>query len=81
MTKAFTPVGLIHAGLQDKHDRSAKRQEEIARETGSSLINVDEKQQDPQLGLLGAVTAHERERAIDRQNLRAGDTKGSFDRI
>ncbi|KAG8933262.1 hypothetical protein FRC02_012248 [Tulasnella sp. 418] len=62
MTKAFTPVGLIHAGLQNQHDRSAKRQEEIARETGASLINVDSKPHDPQLGLLGAVTAHERER-------------------
>ncbi|KAH9846672.1 hypothetical protein C2E23DRAFT_898508 [Lenzites betulinus] len=62
MTKAFTPHGLLSAGLQDKHDRSAKRQEELARETGASLINVPNKPPPPQTGLLGAVTAHERER-------------------
>ena len=62
MTKAFTPQGLLSAGLQDKQDRSAKRQEELARETGASLINVPNKPPPPQMGLLGAITAHERER-------------------
>lgn len=62
MTKVFAPQGLLHAGLQDKHDRSAKRQEELAREAGTSLINVPNKPLDPQTGLLGAVTAHERDR-------------------
>lgn len=62
MTKAFTPHGLLSAGLQDKHDRSAKRQEELARETGASLLNVPNKPPPPQTGLLGAITAHERER-------------------
>ena len=62
MTKAFAPHGLLSAGLQDKADRSAKRQEELARETGASLINVPNKPPPPQTGLLGAVTAHERER-------------------
>ncbi|KAI1796860.1 hypothetical protein LXA43DRAFT_878536 [Ganoderma leucocontextum] len=62
MTKAFTPHGLLSAGMQDKQDRSAKKQEELARETGSSLINVPLKPPPPQTGLLGAVTAHERER-------------------
>lgn len=65
MTKAFTPHGLLSAGLQDKHDRSAKRQEELARETGASLVNVPNKPPPPQTGLLGAVTAHERERKRD----------------
>ncbi|CAL1716672.1 unnamed protein product [Somion occarium] len=65
MTKAFTPHGLLSAGLQDKQDRSAKRQEELARETGASLINVPNKPPPPQTGLLGAVTAHERERKRD----------------
>lgn len=65
MTKAFTPHGLLSAGLQDKLGRSAKRQEEMARETGSSLINVQLKPPAPQTGLLGAVTAHERERKRD----------------
>jgi CCR4-NOT transcriptional complex subunit CAF120 len=62
MTKAFTPQGLLSAGIQDKQDRSAKRQEELARETGASLINVPNKPPPPQTGLLGAITAHERER-------------------
>ncbi|KAF6759942.1 hypothetical protein DFP72DRAFT_121002 [Ephemerocybe angulata] len=62
MTKAFTPQGLLSAGMQDKQDRSAKRQEELARETGASLINVPNKPPPPQTGLLGAITAHERER-------------------
>lgn len=62
MTKAFQPQGLLSAGLQDKEDRSARRQEEVARETGSSLINVPSKPPPPQSGLLGAITAHERER-------------------
>ncbi|KAF7970072.1 hypothetical protein HWV62_25046 [Athelia sp. TMB] len=62
MTKAFAPQGLLGAGLQDKHDRSAKKQEEIARETGASLVNVPNKPPPPQTGLLGAVAAYERER-------------------
>lgn len=62
MTKAFMPQGLLSAGLQDKQDRSAKRQEELARESGASLINVPNKPPPPQVGLLGAITAHERER-------------------
>ncbi|KAF9456625.1 hypothetical protein BDZ94DRAFT_1314985 [Collybia nuda] len=62
MTKAFTPQGLLSAGIQDKQDRSAKRQEELARETGASLINVPNKPPPPQMGLLGAITAHERDR-------------------
>ena len=62
MTKAFTPHGLLSAGLQDKEDRSAKRQEELARESGASLINVPSKPPPPQTGLLGAITAHERDR-------------------
>jgi CCR4-NOT transcriptional complex subunit CAF120 len=65
MTKAFTPHGLLSAGLQDKYDRSAKRQEELARETGASLLNVANKPPPPQTGLLGAITAHERERKRD----------------
>lgn len=62
MTKAFAPHGLLSAGLQDKDARSAKRQEEFAKETGASLVNVPNKPPPPQTGLLGAVSAHERER-------------------
>lgn len=63
LTKAFNPQGLLQAGLEDRNDRSAKRQEEIARESGSSLVNVPSKPPPPQTGLLGAITAHERDRA------------------
>lgn len=62
MTKAFTPHGLLSAGLQDKEDRSAKKQEELARESGGTLINVPNKPPPPQTGLLGAIFSHERER-------------------
>jgi len=62
MTKPFAPQGLLSAGLQDKQDRSAKRQEEIARESGGSLVNVPNKPPPPQTGFLGAITAYERER-------------------
>ena len=62
LTKAFAPHGLLQAGMQDKEERSAKRQEETARETGNSLINVSSKPPPPQTGLLGAVAAHERDR-------------------
>ena len=36
--------------------------EELARESGASLINVPAKPPPPQTGLLGAITAHERDR-------------------
>jgi len=62
LTKAFAPHGLLQAGMQDKEDRSAKKQEELAREMGSSLINVPSKPPPPQTGLLGAVAAHEKDR-------------------
>ena len=62
MTKAFNVHGLLSAGLQDRQERSAKRQEEVAKETGASLVNVPTKPPPPQTGLIGAVSAHERER-------------------
>ncbi|KZO90699.1 hypothetical protein CALVIDRAFT_469655, partial [Calocera viscosa TUFC12733] len=62
MTKAFTRHCLLNTGIQEKHDRSARRQEEIARETGASRLNVPSKPPPPQTGLLGAITAHDRER-------------------
>ncbi|WVQ70567.1 hypothetical protein IAR50_000086 [Cryptococcus sp. DSM 104548] len=62
LTKAFAPHGLLQAGIQDKEERSAKKREELAKETGSSLIDVPSKPPPPQAGLLGAVAAHERDR-------------------
>ncbi|KAG1822449.1 uncharacterized protein BJ212DRAFT_1539526 [Suillus subaureus] len=65
MMKAFTPHGLLSAGMQDKQDWSAKRQEELAQETSASLINIPNKPPPPQMGLLGAITAHEHERKCE----------------
>jgi CCR4-NOT transcriptional complex subunit CAF120 len=62
LIQAFAPHGLLQAGMQDKEDRSAKKQEELAREMGSSLVNVPSKPPPPSAGLLGAVAQHERER-------------------
>jgi CCR4-NOT transcriptional complex subunit CAF120 len=62
LIQAFAPHGLLQAGMQDKQDRSAKRQEELAREMGASLVNVPSKPPAPSAGLLGAVAQHERER-------------------
>ena len=39
VTKVFALRGLLSGGLQDRQGRSAKRQEEVARETGASLVN------------------------------------------
>ncbi|SAM84830.1 uncharacterized protein UBRO_05971 [Ustilago bromivora] len=62
MTTVFTPHGLVQAGAQDKAERSAKAQEAEARAMGSHLVNVPNKPPPPQAGLLGAITAHERDR-------------------
>jgi CCR4-NOT transcriptional complex subunit CAF120 len=62
MTMAFTPQGLLQVGMQDKQSRSAKQQEAHARETGASLINVPNPPPPPQMGLVGAITAHQRDR-------------------
>ncbi|PWN48529.1 hypothetical protein IE53DRAFT_319195 [Violaceomyces palustris] len=62
MTTVFTPHGLVQAGAQDKAERSAKAQEYEARQMGSHLVNVPNKPPPPQAGLLGAITAHERDR-------------------
>ncbi len=62
MTTVFTPHGLVQAGAQDKAERSAKAQEAEARAMGTHMVNVPNKPPPPQAGLLGAITAHERDR-------------------
>ena len=59
VTKAFTVHGLSSASLRE---RWAKRQEEVAREAEVSLANFPTDASHPQNGLLGPITAHERER-------------------
>ncbi|CAG8465417.1 660_t:CDS:2 [Diversispora eburnea] len=41
---------------------SAREQELLARERGEPLINIPERQKDPQTGLVGAITAREHQR-------------------
>jgi len=65
MTTVFQPHGLLQAGAQDKAERSAKMQEAEARMTGGHMVNVPNKPPPPQAGLLGAITAHERDRKKD----------------
>ncbi|KAK0562391.1 hypothetical protein OC844_002731 [Tilletia horrida] len=62
MTTIFQPHGLLQAGAQDKLERSAKAREEEARAAGGHLVSVPNKPPPPQAGLLGAITAHERDR-------------------
>lgn len=62
MTTVFQRHGLLEAGAQDKQERSAKQQELEARMAGVGLVNVPSKPPPPQSGLLGAITAHERDR-------------------
>jgi CCR4-NOT transcriptional complex subunit CAF120 len=62
MTTVFQPHGLLQAGAQDKAERSAKNQEMDARMSGNHMVNVPNKPPPPQAGLLGAITAHERDR-------------------
>ncbi|CAO1619269.1 unnamed protein product [Jaminaea pallidilutea] len=54
--------GLLEAASQDKQDRSAKQQEMNARQSGMSMVSAPTKPPPPQAGLLGAITAHERDR-------------------
>lgn len=62
MTTVFQPHGLLQAGASDKAERSAKQQEMEARMAGVGMVNVPTKPPPPQAGLLGAITAHERDR-------------------
>ncbi|CAO1618736.1 unnamed protein product [Sympodiomycopsis kandeliae] len=62
MTAVFQPHGLLQAGAQDKAERSAKQQEWEARQAGHGMVNVPNKPPPPQAGLLGAISAHERDR-------------------
>ncbi len=62
MTAIFQPHGLLQAGAQEKMERSAKVQEAEARQQGVHLVNVPNKPPPPQAGLLGAISAHERDR-------------------
>ncbi|CAG8799554.1 24552_t:CDS:1, partial [Gigaspora rosea] len=53
----FRPNSLLDSLPQSQP--SAREQEQMARETGAPLINLQEKPKDPQTGLVGAITARE----------------------
>ncbi|CAG8597194.1 2521_t:CDS:1 [Dentiscutata erythropus] len=56
----FRPNSLLDSMPQSQP--SAREQEQMARETGAPLINLQEKPKDPQTGLVGAITAREQHR-------------------
>lgn len=56
------PSGLLAAGILDKEDRSARAQENLARDSGGPLLSIPPPPQQPQTGLVGAITSHQRER-------------------
>ncbi|CAG8659764.1 6148_t:CDS:1, partial [Racocetra persica] len=53
----FRPNSLLDSLPQSQP--SAREQEQMARETGAPLINLQDKPKDPQTGLVGAITARE----------------------
>ncbi|KAM0788423.1 hypothetical protein ACM66B_001559 [Microbotryomycetes sp. NB124-2] len=57
-----SPHGLLHAGILDKEERSARALEHQAREGGGPLVNLPSKPPPPQTGLVGAITSLEREK-------------------
>lgn len=58
MTKAFTPQGLLSAGLQDKE---ARKRQHLAQDTDASYTNVPNQPLPPRTGLLGVIAAKERD--------------------
>ena len=54
--------GLLQAGLQDRHNRSAAQLEAHAKETGGPLLQLDAKPQVAQAGLVGAIASHQKDR-------------------
>ncbi|CAG8476445.1 12072_t:CDS:2 [Ambispora leptoticha] len=63
--RGFEPRPTLLGALSQQ--LSAREQEYLARETGAPLIQLEERQKDPQYGLVGAITARERQRKIGRQ--------------
>lgn len=62
MVPSMSKYGLLHAGLLDKADRSARAVEAQAREIGGPLVSIPSKPPPPQTGLVGAITSHQREK-------------------
>ncbi|KAG9306673.1 hypothetical protein G9A89_004220 [Geosiphon pyriformis] len=62
--ESFQPRPRSLLGVLPQHQLSAREQEYLARETGSPLIQLEARQKDPQFGLVGAITARERQRKV-----------------
>ncbi|GAA6054229.1 hypothetical protein JCM3770_001402 [Rhodotorula araucariae] len=59
---ALNPHGLLATGMIEKEERSARAQENAARDTGGTLVSLPAKAPPPQTGLVGALTSHQREK-------------------
>lgn len=59
---ALNPHGLLATGIIEKEERSARAQENAARDTGGTLVSLPHKAPPPQTGLVGALTSHQREK-------------------
>lgn len=59
---ALNPHGLLATGILEREERSARAQENAARDGGSTLVSLPSKVPPPQTGLVGAITSHQREK-------------------
>ncbi|TIA93239.1 hypothetical protein E3P77_01904 [Wallemia ichthyophaga] len=58
----FAPFGLLQAGMMNKQSKTAKAQEQYARDYGVGMVLPPAKVPEPQFGLLGQIAAHEKDR-------------------
>ncbi|TIC63626.1 hypothetical protein E3Q02_02949 [Wallemia mellicola] len=58
----FAPFGLLQAGMMNKQSKTAKAQEQFARDYGVGMVLPPTKVPEPQFGLLGQIAAHEKDR-------------------
>lgn len=59
---ALNPHGLLATGMIEREERSARALENVARDSGGTLVSLPTKPPPPQTGLVGAITSHEREK-------------------
>lgn len=71
---AFVPNGLVSSGGDLSAHLSAREQEYVAKQTGSTLLHIDGKQRQPphQAGLLGAIETREKEKQLMRETWKQG---------
>lgn len=71
---AFVPNGLVSSGGDLSAHLSAREQEYVAKQTGSTLLHIAGKQKQPphQAGLLGAIETREKEKQLMRDTWKQG---------